>query len=187
MEAPNNSENEQLGTHPMAFGKYLYIEREDFCEIKPNKHWKRLSKDIEVRFMHAYFIKCNAVIKDEKGEIVEIHCTYDPDTKSGSGFNERKPNGNIHYVEATTALPATFHLFEPLILDEKVSTENFKERLNPRSWTVAEGFVEACVKDTLPEDKYQFIRNGYYTTDKSSTGEKLVFNRIVGLKSSFNV
>lgn len=187
VEAPNNSENEQLGTHPMAFGKYLYIEREDFCEIKPNKHWKRLSKDIEVRLMHAYFVKCNAVIKDEKGEIVEIHCTYDPDTKSGSGFNGRKPNGNIHYVEATTALPATFHLFEPLILDEKVSTENFKERLNPHSWTVAEGFVEACVKDTLPEDKYQFIRNGYYTTDKSSTGEKLVFNRIVGLKSSFNV
>lgn len=186
VDAPNNSENEELGTHQMAFGKYLYIEREDFCEIKPNKHWKRLSKDIEVRLMYAYFIKCNEVVKDETGEIIEIHCTYDPNTKSGSGFNERKPNGNIHYVEATTALHATFNLFEPLMLDEKVSTATFKERLNPHSWNVSHGFVEAYLKDTLPEDKYQFIRNGYYTTDKSSTGEKLVFNRTVGLKSSFN-
>ena len=182
----NNMENEALGTHKMAFGRELYIEREDFCEVKPNKHWKRLSKDIEVRLMHAYFIKCNEVIKDENGEIVEIHCTYDPMTKSGSGFNERKPNGNIHYVEATTALPATFNSFEPLLLDEKVSTENFMERLNRNSWHTSEGFVEEYLKDTLPEDKYQFIRNGYYTTDKNSKGDNLIFNLTVGLKSSYN-
>ena len=186
VDAPNNMENEALGTHKMAFGRELYIEREDFCEVKPNKHWKRLSKDIEVRLMHAYFIKCNEVIKDENGEIVEIHCTYDPMTKSGSGFNERKPNGNIHYVEATTALPATFNSFEPLLLDEKVSTENFMERLNRNSWHTSEGFVEEYLKDTLPEDKYQFIRNGYYTTDKNSKGENLIFNLTVGLKSSYN-
>lgn len=184
--APNNMENEALGTHKMAFGRELYIEREDFCEVKPNKHWKRLSKDIEVRLMHAYFIKCNEVIKDENGEIVEIHCTYDPMTKSGSGFNERKPNGNIHYVEATTAIPATFNSFEPLLLDEKVSTENFMERLNRNSWHTSEGFVEEYLKDTLPEDKYQFIRNGYYTTDKNSKGDNLIFNLTVGLKSSYN-
>lgn len=186
VDAPNNMENEALGTHKMAFGRELYIEREDFCEVKPNKHWKRLSKDIEVRLMHAYFIKCNEVIKDENGEIVEIHCTYDPMTKSGSGFNERKPNGNIHYVEATTALPATFNSFEPLLLDEKVSTENFIERLNRNSWHTSEGFVEEYLKDTLPEDKYQFIRNGYYTTDKNSKGDNLIFNLTVGLKSSYN-
>lgn len=186
VDAPNNMENEALGTHKMAFGRELYIEREDFYEVKPNKHWKRLSKDIEVRLMHAYFIKCNEVIKDENGEIVEIHCTYDPMTKSGSGFNERKPNGNIHYVEATTALPATFNSFEPLLLDEKVSTENFMERLNRNSWHTSEGFVEEYLKDTLPEDKYQFIRNGYYTTDKNSKGDNLIFNLTVGLKSSYN-
>lgn len=186
VDAPNNMENEALGTHKMAFGRELYIEREDFCEVKPNKHWKRLSKDIEVRLMHAYFIKCNEVIKDENGEIVEIHCTYDPMTKSGSGFNERKPNGNIHYVEATTALLATFNSFEPLLLDEKVSTENFMERLNRNSWHTSEGFVEEYLKDTLPEDKYQFIRNGYYTTDKNSKGDNLIFNLTVGLKSSYN-
>ena len=186
VDAPNNMENESLGTHKMAFGRELYIEREDFCEVKPNKHWKRLSKDIEVRLMHAYFIKCNEVIKDENGEIVEIHCTYDPMTKSGSGFNERKPNGNIHYVEATTAIPATFNSFEPLLLDEKVSTENFMERLNRNSWHTSEGFVEEYLKDTLPEDKYQFIRNGYYTTDKNSKGDNLIFNLTVGLKSSYN-
>lgn len=186
VDAPNNMENEALGTHKMAFGRELYIEREDFCEVKPNKHWKRLSKDIEVRLMHAYFIKCNEVIKDENGEIVEIHCTYDPMTKSGSGFNERKPNGNIHYVEATTALPAIFNSFEPLLLDEKVSTENFMERLNRNSWHTSKGFVEEYLKDTLPEDKYQFIRNGYYTTDKNSKGDNLIFNLTVGLKSSYN-
>lgn len=183
----NNTENEALGTHKMAFGREIYIEREDFCEIKPNKHYKRLSKDIEVRLMHAYFIKCNEVIKDENGEIIEIHCTYDPLTKSGSGFNERKPNGTIHYVEASTALKATFNLFEPLILDEKVSTENFIERLNPNSWQVYEGYVEEFLKDTKPMDKYQFIRNGYYTTDYTSKGDKLIFNRIAGLKSSFTL
>lgn len=187
VDAVNNTENPELGLHKMAFGKYLYIEKEDFMEEKPNKKWKRLSKGLEVRLMHAYFIKCNEVIKDEKGEVVELHCTYDPLTKSGSGFDERKPNGTIHYVEATTALPAKFNLFDFLMKDEKVSTENFREQVNENSWVVSNGYVEAYLKDTKPEDKYQFIRNGYYTTDKESKGNDLVFNRIAGLKSSFNV
>ena len=187
VDAVNNTENEELGSHKMAFGKYLYIEREDFLEEKPNKKWKRLSKDVEVRLMHAYFIKCEEVIKDEEGNIVEIHCTYDPATKSGSGFNERKPNGTIHYVEATTAVPAKFNLFDFLMKDEKVSTENFKDQINPDSWIVKEGFVENYLKDVSVEDKFQFIRNGYYTVDKDSKGNDLIFNRIVGLKSSFNV
>ncbi len=183
----NNSENEELGTRQIAFSKYLYIEREDFLEEKPNKKWKRLSKDLEVRLMHAYFVKCNEVIKDENGNIIEIHVTYDPNTKSGSGFNERKPNGNIHFVEATTAKKATFNVFEPLILDETEETKelSFMERLNKDSWKVFEGYVESFLQDTKPFDKYQFVRNGYYQTDKDSTPEHLIFNKTCGLKSSF--
>lgn len=181
----NNMENPELGSHTITFSRNLYIEKEDFLEEKPNKHWKRLSKGLEVRLMNAYFIKCEEVIYDEKGEIVELHCTYDEKTKNGTGFNERKPNGTIHFVDAATAQSATFNLFEPLILDSVVSSENFKERLNPNSWVTKEGFVEAWLKDTKPMDKYQFVRNGYFTTDYESKGNKLIFNRIVNLKSSF--
>lgn len=187
LDAERNSENAELGTYKIPFGRVVYIEQDDFIPEKPNKHWKRLSLGIEVRLMHAYFIKCNEIIYNEDGSIKELHCTYDPATKSGSGFNERKPNGNIHFVEATTALPAIFNLFEPLILDEKVSAENFKERLNPNSWVKANGFVEYALKDVKPMDKFQFVRNGYYAVDYESKGEMLVFNRIVGLKSSFTI
>lgn len=189
VDCPNNSENEELGSRNIAFGRVCYIEQEDFIETKPNKHWKRLAKDVEVRFMHAYFVKCNEVIKDENGNIVEIHCTYDPETKSGSGFNDRKPNGNIHFVEATTAINAKFRLFEPLILDETEETKDldFMERLNPDSIKEFDGFVEESLKDTKEFDHYQFVRNGYYTTDKDSTSDCLVFNRTCELKSSFKV
>ena len=187
LPALNNMENPELGEHLIPFSKYLYIEREDFLEEKPNKHWKRLSKDLEVRLMNAYFIKCNEVVKDENGEIVELHCTYDPLTKSGSGFKDRKPNGTIHFVEATTAVNAEFNLFEPLILDEVANAKTFKENLNPNSWVKKNGFVEPYLKDTKPLDKYQFVRNGYFSTDYSSKGDKVVFNRTVGLKSSFTI
>ena len=188
LEASNNMENPDLGSRQIAFGKYLYIEQDDFIEVKPNRKWKRLSVGDEVRLMHAYFIKCNSVVKDENGNIVEIHCTYDPETKSGSGFEGRKPNGTIHYVEATTALKATFNLYEPLIFDETEETKGktFIERMNPSSLIKLEGFVEASLIDTKPLDRYQFIRNGYYCTDKLSTKEHLVFNRTCPLKSSFN-
>ena len=182
----NNMENPELGSHTITFSRNLYIEQEDFVEEKPNKHWKRLSKGLEVRLMNAYFIKCEEVIYNEDGSIKELHCTYDPKTKNGTGFNERKPNGTIHFVDASTALPATFNLFEPLILDSVVSSENFKERLNPNSWVVKEGFVESWLENTKPMDKYQFVRNGYFTTDYEAKGNKLIFNRIVNLKSSFN-
>ncbi len=187
LDAHNNTENEELGSRKIAFSRNLYIEQDDFIPEKPNKKWKRLAKDVEVRLMNAYFIKCNDILYNEDGSIKEIHCTYDPETKSGTGFDARKPNGTIHFVEATTALPATFNLFEPLILDEKVSSENFLERLNPNSWVKQNGFVEASLIDTKPGDKYQFIRNGYYTTDKDSKGNDLIFNRTVSLKSSFSI
>ena len=188
LDAPNNMENEALGNRKIAFGKYLYIEQEDFIEEKPNRKWKRLSLGDEVRLMNAYFIKCNSVTKDKDGNITEIHCTYDPETKSGSGFEGRKPNGTIHYVEATTALPATFNLFEPLVFDETEETKglSFLERLNPNSWVKLEGFVEKSLENTKPLDRYQFIRTGYFCTDKLSTKEHLIFNRTCPLKSSFN-
>jgi glutaminyl-tRNA synthetase len=186
VDAVNNTENEELGSHKMAFGREIYIEREDFLETKPNKKWKRLSLGLEVRLMYAYFIKCNEVIKDQQGNIIEIHCTYDPETKSGTGFDARKPNGTIHFVEATTAIKAKFNLFDFLMKDEVVSKDNFKDQINENSWIVKTGYVEQLLKDTKPEDKYQFIRNGYYTTDKDSKGNELIFNRTVGLKSSFN-
>ena len=185
---PNNMENEELGNRKIAFGKYLYIEQEDFIEEKPNRKWKRLSLGDEVRLMHAYFIRCNSVIKDENGNVIELHCTYDPETKSGSGFDARKPNGTIHYVEATTALPATFNLYEPLVFDETEETKgkDFIERLNPNSWVKEEGYVESSLLETVPGTKYQFIRTGYFCTDKLSTKEHLIFNRTCSLKSSFN-
>ena len=189
VDCPNNSENEQLGTRKIAFGRECYIEQDDFIEVKPNKHWKRLAVGVEVRFMHAYFVKCNEVIKDENGNIIEIHCTYDPATKSGSGFNERKPNGNIHFVEASTAIKAKFRLFSHLLVDETEENKDldFMERLNPESLVEVDGYVEEYLKDTKPLDHFQFVRNGYYTTDKESTKDNLIFNRTCELKSSFKV
>lgn len=186
VDIENNSENLELGTRKMAFGRVVYIEKDDFIEEKPNKHWKRLAKDIEVRLMHAYFIKCNEVIKDEKGNILEIHCTYDPATKSGSGFNERKPNGNIHYVEATTAKKARFNFFKPLIDEEKSEDLDLFDRLTDNSWIEKTGYVEESLGNTKPLDHYQFLRLGYFTTDKESKPDDLVFNLTCELKSSFN-
>ncbi|MBE6133919.1 MAG: glutamine--tRNA ligase/YqeY domain fusion protein [Erysipelotrichaceae bacterium] len=188
VDAPNNMENPELGERKMAFGKYLYIEQEDFVEEKPNRKWKRLSLGDEVRLMHAYFVKANSVVKDDNGNIIEVHCTYDPETKSGSGFEGRKPNGTIHYVEATTALKAQFNLYEPLVFDETEETkgQSFIERLNPNSWLKVNGYVEESLKDTKPLDRYQFIRNGFYCTDKLSKEGELIFNRTCPLKSSFN-
>ena len=188
LEASNNMENEELGTRQIAFGKYLYIEQEDFVEEKPNRKWKRLSLGDEIRLMHAYFIKANSVEKDENGNIVCVHCTYDIETKSGSGFNARKPNGTIHFVEASTALKATFNHYEPLVFDETEETQgtSFLERINPNSLVVLHGFVEASLKNTKPLDRYQFIRNGYYCTDKESKEDNLIFNRTCPLKSSFS-
>ena len=124
-----------MGNRKIAFSREVYIERDDFIEEKPNKKWKRLALNVEVRLMHAYFITATSVEKDSDGNITLIHATYDPETRSGSGFDARKPNGNIHFVEAKTAIPAEFRLLEPLMLD--VTAENkdldFMERLNPNS------------------------------------------------------
>ncbi len=184
IEVPYNPQNEALGSRKIAFGKNVYIEREDFIEHKPNKKWKRLALGIEVRLMRAYFIKCNEVIKDKSGKIIELLCTYDPETKSGSGFKDRKPNGNIHFVEATTSKKANFNLFEPLLIDSDDKKDLF-ERLNPNSWLSSTGYIEKALENTKPEDKFQFIRKGYFTTDFESTKDNIIINRTVELKSRF--
>lgn len=188
MDCPNNTECEALGTRKIAFSKHVYIEQDDFIEQKPNKKWKRLALGVEVRLMHAYFITATSVEKDAAGNIIRIHATYDPKTRSGSGFEDRKPNGNIHFVEKTTALEAEFRLYEALILEQEEGKDlDFTERLNPNSLTILKGYVEASLKDTKPMDHYQFIRNGYYVTDKESTADHYIFNRTCGLKSSFKL
>ncbi len=192
LEAENNSENEEMGNRQIPFSREIYIERDDFMENPPSKYF-RLFPGNEVRLKHAYFIKCNDVIKDENGNVVEIHCTYDPETKSGSGFTGRKVKGTIHWVEASQAVPAEFRLYEPLILDEEVDEEGgeekpFLERINPNSLTIMHGFVEPGMKDAQPQDKFQFFRHGYFNVDfKYSTPGHPVFNLIVSLKSSFQL
>ncbi len=187
LEAEINPENEEMGNRQIPFSREIYIEQDDFMENPPNKYF-RLYPGNEVRLKNAYFIKCNDVIKDADGNVIEIHCTYDPETKSGSGFTGRKVKGTIHWVEATQAVPAEFRLYEPLILDEEENEGTFLDNINPNSLEVLKGFVEPNMKETKPQDKYQFFRHGYFNVDsKDTNGDKLVFNRIVSLKSSFEL
>ncbi len=186
IETLNNKDNEQLGTRKIPFSKHIYIEKGDFLEEKPNKKWKRLYKGGEVRLMHAYFIKCVDVVKDDEGNITELLCTYDINTKSGSGFNERKPNGTIHFVDANTNVSAEYRLYNSLILDDEESAnKNFKDRINPNSLEVKNGFAEYEFTNFDKGTRVQMVRSGYYIKDENSTDEKIVFNRIVELKSSF--
>ncbi|MDR3584185.1 MAG: glutamine--tRNA ligase/YqeY domain fusion protein [Desulfosporosinus sp.] len=188
LEAEVNSENPEMGTRQIPFSREIYIEQEDFTENPPAKY-HRLFPGNEVRLKNAYFIKCNAVVKDTDGKVIELQCTYDPETKSGSGFTGRKVKGTIHWVEASQAVPAEFRLYEPLILDEDLTSEaSFLEHINPKSLEVVHGFVEPNIKDSKPQDKFQFFRHGYFNVDplNSSSGH-LVFNRIVSLKSSFEL
>jgi glutaminyl-tRNA synthetase len=157
-------------------------------EVPPPKYF-RLFPGNEVRLKHAYFIKCEEVVKNDAGEVVEIRCTYDPETKSGSGFTGRKVKGTIHWVEASHAVPAEFRLYEPLIRDEEEGDDSsFLERINPNSLETLRGFVEPDMKEAAPQDKFQFFRHGYFNVDpKDSAPGRPVFNRIVSLKSSFEL
>ena len=183
LDVENNRDFPEMGTRKVPFSKFVYIEREDFIEEKPNKKWKRLYLNGEVRLMHAYFIKANEIIKDETGKITKILATYDELTKSGSGFTERKPNGNIHFVDGTINKPATFRIFDDLVLDFENKDIPFSEKINPNSLVEKHGFVEALDFNIL--DRFQFARNGYFAVDQDTNEEKLVFNEIVSLKSKF--
>lgn len=188
LEAEINSENEAMGVRHIPFSREIYIEQDDFME-EPVKGYHRLFPGNEVRLKHAYFIKCEEVVKDAAGHVIELRCTYDPATKSGSGFTGRKVKGTIHWVEATQARPAEFRLYEPLISDATAGeSDDFLSNLNPNSLETVHGFVEDNMKDAKAQDKFQFFRHGYFNVDsKHSDANKLVFNRIVSLKSSFDV
>ncbi|WP_173427689.1 glutamine--tRNA ligase/YqeY domain fusion protein [Aneurinibacillus tyrosinisolvens] len=187
LEAEINSENPEMGSRQIPFSREIYIEQDDFMENPPKKYF-RLFPGNEVRLKNAYFIKCNDVIKDENGNVIELHCTYDPETKSGTGFTGRKVKGTIHWVDARSAVPAEFRLYNPLILDDEEEGKSFLENVNPDSLEIIHGFVEPNMKDARPQDKFQFFRHGYFNVDpKHTTEDKLVFNLIVSLKSSFEI
>ena len=187
LDVSNNQENEELGTRKVPFGRELYIEREDFM-IEPPKKYFRLYPGNEVRLMNAYFVKCEEYITDENGKVTEVRCTYDPETKCGSGFTGRKVKGTIHWVEATTAKTATVRLYENLVDEEKgVYNEDGSVNLNPNSLQVLEKcYVEPDLANSKAGDSFQFVRQGYFCVDeKDSVEDTLVFNRIVSLKSSY--
>ncbi len=190
LDVPNNLENEELGTRKVPFGRELYIEREDFMEEPPKKYF-RLFPGNEVRLMSAYFVKCVSYEKDDNGNVTEIHCTYDPETKSGSGFTGRKVKGTIHWVAARSARTAEVRLYENLVDEEKgvYNKEDGSLNLNPNSLTVLKNcFIEPALADAKAYDSFQFVRNGYFCVDaKDSTPDAPVFNRIVSLKSSFRL
>ncbi|WP_346878395.1 glutamine--tRNA ligase/YqeY domain fusion protein [Clostridium sp. UBA7791] len=180
----NNGENEELGKREMPFTKELYIEREDFSENPPKKY-NRLVLDGEVRLKGAYFIKCNEVIKNESGEIVELRCSYDPETKSGSGFTGRKVKGTIHWVSAKYGVPCEVRLFENLFNDAPSGDDLF-EYINKNSLEVKKNaIIEPAALRLNEEGRFQFIRHGYFIRDTRLSKEKLVFNRTVSLKSSY--
>lgn len=193
LDAEINPENPEMGSRQIPFSREIYIEREDFMEDPPKKYF-RLFPGNEVRLKHAYFIKCEDFIKDENGNVVELHCTYDVETKSGTGFTGRKVKGTLHWVEATQAVPAEFRMYQPLISDADMENEEdsegktFLDYVNKDSLIVKQGFIEANMKDAKPQDKFQFFRHGYFNVDpKHTTDDKIVFNEIVSLKSSFKL
>ena len=186
LEVENNQENEALGVRQVQFGRELYIERSDFMEEPPKKYF-RLFPGNEVRLKNAYFVKCVGCEKDEDGNVTVVHCTYDPETKSGSGFEGRKVKGTIHWVDAKSAVDATVRLYENLIQDgDDVLLDDYSN-LNPNSLVeLSNCKLEAAFQDAGKGEAFQFLRNGFFCTDiKDSTDDKLVFNRIVSLKSSY--
>jgi len=185
----NNLENEELGTRIVPFCRELYIDRDDFM-IEPPKKYFRLFPGNEVRLMQAYFVTCTGYETDENGKVTVVHCTYDPETKSGSGFTGRKVKGTIHWVPAPYAVKAEVRLYENIIDEEKgVYNEDGSLNLNPNSLTVLkECYIEPAIKGAEAYDSFQFVRQGFFCVDaKDSTPENLVFNRIVSLKSSFKL
>ena len=187
LEVPNNMENPELGSRQVPFGRELYIEREDF-KIDPPRKYFRLFPGNEVRLMSAYFVTCTGYETDEDGNVTVVHATYDPETKSGSGFTGRKVKGTIHWVAADTAAKAEVRLYENIVDEEKgVYNEDGSINVNPNSLTILkECYMEPALKEAKPGDKFQFMRTGFFCVDtKDTTAEHMVFNRIVSLKSSY--
>ena len=189
LDADNNLENPDLGVRKIPFGRELYIEREDFLTA-PIPKYKRLYPGNEVRLMYAYFVKCVGYDTDENGNVTAVHVTYDPETRSGSGFTGRKVKGTIHWVSAKEAVPVKVRLYENIVDEEKgvYNEDDGTLSLNPNSLRECEAFAEPALKDAKPFDRFQFVRNGFFCVDCHDSKEGApVFNRIVGLKSSFKL
>jgi len=191
LEAVNNPEDESMGTRQVPFSREIYIERDDFKEEPPKKFF-RLAPGKEVRLRYAYYITCQDIVKDENGEITEIHCTYDPETKGGQSPDGREVKGTLHWVSAEHAVPVEVRQYDRLFLSEdpariKEEGKDFKTNLNPDSLhTIENAMLEPFVKDAKPEDKFQFERKGYFCVDRYwKPGEKLIFNRTVTLKDTW--
>ncbi|MCI8550663.1 MAG: glutamine--tRNA ligase/YqeY domain fusion protein [Lachnospiraceae bacterium] len=190
MEVQNNQENPDLGVRKVPFCKELYIEQEDFMEV-PVKKYFRLYPGNEVRLMNGYFVTCTDIVKDEDGNVIEVHCTYDPETRSGNGFTGRKVKGTIHWVSARHAVKAEVRLYENIVDEERgvYNDEDGSLNLNPNSLVVLkECYLEPNLAEAAAPESFQFVRNGYFCVDsKDSSPKHLVFNRIVSLKSSFKI
>ena len=188
LDADNNLENPDLGKRQIPFGRELWIEKEDFLTA-PIPKYKRLYPGNEVRLMYAYFVKCVGYDTDENGNVTAVHCTYDPETKSGSGFTGRKVKGTIHWVSAKEAVPVKVRLYENIVDEEKgVYNEDGSLNLNPNSLRECAAYAEPALRDVKPFERFQFVRNGYFCVDCHDSREGApVFNRIVGLKSSFKL
>lgn len=189
LEVVNNLENEELGTRKVPFSREIYIDREDFMEEPPKKYF-RMFPGNEVRLMNAYFVTCNSFTKDESGKVTEIHCTYDPASKGGNSPDGRKVKGTIQWVSVAHAVNAEVRLYENIVDEEKgVYNEDGSLNLNPNSLTVLKDCkIEENMKEAKAYDSFQFVRQGFFCVDaKDSSPEKLVFNRIVSLKSSFKL
>ncbi|HOK00867.1 MAG TPA: glutamine--tRNA ligase/YqeY domain fusion protein [Spirochaetota bacterium] len=189
VEAVNNPEDESMGKREVPFSRELYIERSDFME-NPPKGYYRLYPGNEVRFKHAYYIKCESFVKDENGNIVEVHCTYDPSTKGGWSHDGRKVKGTIHWISAAHAVTCEVRLYDRLFTkenpDDLEEGEDYKVNLNPDSLKVVTAYIEPFIKSAKVGDKFQFDRTGYFCVDPDSTEDKLVFNRTVSLKDSWS-
>ncbi len=188
MDAVNNPENADAGTRKVTFAKELYIEREDFME-NPTGKFFRLKPGGEVRLKYAYIIKCESIVKDNDGNITEIHCTYAPDTKSGMENSNRKVKGTLHWVAAKDAIAVEVRLYDRLFSKENPEDveegQDFKTNLNPHSLKIITGYAESSLRNAKAGEQYQFERLGYFCVDKDTTADKIIFNKTVGLKDSW--
>ena len=188
LEAINNPEDESMGTRKLPFSRIIYIEKDDFMEDPPKKYF-RLSPGSEVRLRYAYFMKCNDVIKDKNGDILELRCTYDPESKGGKSPDGRKVKGTIHWVSVQHAIEAEIRLYDRLFLQEDPTEvqegQTFTDNLNPDSLKVVKGFTEPWARSAKPFDKFQFERLGYFCVDPDSDSNRLIFNRTVTLRDSW--
>jgi glutaminyl-tRNA synthetase len=188
VQAVNNPEDSTSGTRPVPFTRELYIERSDFMEEPPKKYF-RLSPGKEVRLRYGYIIRCDEVIKDAEGQVVELRCSYDAESAHGGSSDGRKIKGIIHWVSVQHAIPAEIRLFDRLFLKEDMGNmeegKEFKDYLNPDSLKVVTGYMEPALQNALPGDTFQFERMGYFTKDKDSTADSPIFNRTVTLKDTW--